>query len=224
VERFLRVLDPILAVVLIVLLVTMVLCISTEIVLNALVQPIASSWLESLQEDGAAEAATEQPSKETADNAPPPDTQPPSRLQSTLKGLNVVIAKVSSPVNTASQTLLVWVGILGSALAFRQRAHLGVDALVRVYPLKVRLALDHVATLLVGLFSLFVLLVGGYLVAETAFRGGWKMPGIEWLNRGWFYLVLIFAGVLMLVYCIDHFLHPVAAGSSDPAAGEEDGL
>jgi TRAP-type C4-dicarboxylate transport system permease small subunit len=221
VERLFAVLDKMLAAVLVVLLVMMVLCISGEILLNALVQPIASTWLESLQEGDAPEASTEGPAETDTGGAPPTDSPPPSRLKSSLKGLIGIVAKASSPVNTASQTLLVWVGILGSALAFRQRAHLGVDALVRVYPRKVRLVLDHVATLLVGVFSLLVLVVGGYLVAEKAFRGGWKMPGIEYLNRGWFYLVLILAGILTLVYCIDHFLHPVAAGDADPAAEED---
>jgi TRAP-type C4-dicarboxylate transport system permease small subunit len=157
--------------------VAMVLCITSEIVLNAVLQPIAA------------------------------------RLPS-LNWLGNTIARISAPANTLSQILLVWLGILGSALAFRKRAHLGVDALVRVYPRKVRLALDYLSTLLVGLFSATVLVWGGYKVVAAAFARGSKMPGLEWFNAGWFYLVLIFAGGLNLIYCAYHFLHPVAPGDA----------
>jgi C4-dicarboxylate transporter DctQ subunit len=111
-------------------------------------------------------------------------------------------------VNTTSQTLLVWIGILGSALALRYRAHLGVDAVVRLYPPKVRLILDYISTALIALFSLLVLGVGGWQVAYRAFAMGSKMPGIEFMNRGWFYLVLLITGILNLIYCVYHFTHP----------------
>ncbi|MBN2330054.1 MAG: TRAP transporter small permease subunit [Candidatus Omnitrophica bacterium] len=192
-KRFYDRLDAALTWVLIGLTAAMVFSITGEIVLNAVIQPAASSCLSFL--DGGAAAQ---------DDA--------SLLRRCLEGVMSFVANASSPVNTASQTLLVWIGILGSALAFRYRAHLGVDALVRVYPPRIRLWLDYAATALVGIFSLAVLVVGGYLVCSRSFSMGSKMPGFEFMNRGWFYLVLVITGVLNLIYCVHHFLHPMPVG------------
>jgi len=181
-DRFYRALDRGLTAVLIVLVILMVFSITAEIVLNAIIQPTTSYLLNTFGKN--------------------------EFLESSM-GL---VAMASSPINTASQTLLVWIGILGSALAFRYRSHLGVDALVRLYPYKVRLILDYVSTILVGLFSLFVLVYGGYLVCEGAFSRGSKMPGIEAVNRGWFYLVLVITGVLNLFYCVYHIKYPNPVG------------
>lgn len=189
-ERFYGALDRCLTVVLLVLVVAMVLSITTEILLNALVQPAATAALRAL-EDGAGSPG----------------------LEGFLRGVVGVVADISAPVNTASQTLLVWIGILGSALAFRMRAHLGVDALVRVYPPKARLFLDHLSTALVGAFSLVILVVGGWM----AFRKGLgsDMPGLAMLDQGWFYLVLVITGLLNLLYCVYHFVHPRPVAVTD---------
>lgn len=124
------------------------------------------------------------------------------------------ISEFSGPLNTLSQVLLVWVGILGSALALKLRAHIGVDVLVRLYPRRVQLVFDYVSTALVAIFSLGVLLYGGYRVCATAFAYGYGMPGFAALNRGWFYLVLPIAGVLGLIYCVYHARHPVTVTES----------
>jgi TRAP-type C4-dicarboxylate transport system permease small subunit len=183
---FIQRLDKAVSIVLVTLVTLMVLCITTEIVLNACIQPMISYLL---------------------------NTSP--SLESSLQSLSKTVSTLSAPVNTLSQTLLVWVGILGSAYALRRREHLGVDALVRLYPASVRFWLDRISTLLVALFSGSVLLVGGYLVVSGAFTRGFKMPGIEWLNQGWFYVVLVITGVLNLIYCIDQWVHPKPVESWD---------
>jgi TRAP-type C4-dicarboxylate transport system permease small subunit len=84
------------------------------------------------------------------------------------------------------------------------------------------LYLDYFSTGLIAVFSLLVLVLGGYRVCYQAFSMGSKMPGIEELNRGWFYLVLILTGALNLLYCIDHFRHPRPGGETGlPDAGKE---
>jgi len=178
-----------------ILIVLMVFSITSEIVLNAMIQPTASFLIQWLDPETSPEDA--------------------SPFLSVLDSVMGFVATLSAPVNTASQTLLVWIGILGSALAFRHRAHLGVDALVRLYPPKVRLFFDYLSTALVGLFSLTVLVIGGYQVSYRAFSLGSKMPGLESLNRGWFYLVLIMTGLLNLIYCFYHFAHPKPVGALD---------
>ncbi|MDX9755327.1 MAG: TRAP transporter small permease subunit [bacterium] len=197
-HRFIHASDQLLTWFLIALIIVMVGSITAEILLNALVQPASSSLLAAMDTRA---VATNNPGR--------------ALVESSM----ALVAALSSPINTASQTLLVWIGILGSALAFRHRAHLGVDALVLRYPPRLRLWLDYLSTTLVGLFSLCVFCLGGYQVCAQAFRSGSKMPGIEALNHGWFYLVLLLTGLLNLLYCVYHFAHPRPAGE---AIQEED--
>ena len=192
-DRLYAGLDRLVTGVLVVLVVAMAGSITLEIVLNAGVQPILGRLIRAAAARGAAPAPV-------------------------LLRLNEAVAAASAPVNTASQSLLVWVGILGSALALRRRAHLGVDALVRVYPRRARLALDRASTAVVGLFSLGVLVVGGAKVCQQAIATGSRMPGFEALNTAWFYSVLVVTGLLNLVYCFHHLRHPVAAGETPSGA------
>jgi TRAP-type C4-dicarboxylate transport system permease small subunit len=211
-QRCYDILDNVLTGVLLVLVVAMVFSISAEIVLNAGVWPVANKLIELAAGPDAGEAA--------AVAAKATDVGEESRTLRALESVKGFVNRASAPINTASQTLLVWIGILGSALAFRLRAHLGVDALVRLYPYRARLFLDYLMTALVGAFSLVVLVIGGYKVAQLAFSRGDLMPGIESVNRGWFYLVLVIAGVLNLIYCIYHFANPKPVETAEAAAGE----
>lgn len=136
------------------------------------------------------------------------------------------ITRTSSPLTTVAQTALVWIGILGGAYALKQRAHIGVDAVYRLYPRRVRLILDHVSTALVLGFSFAVLLLGGWIVCARAFQTASRMPGLDALNRGWFYLVLPVTGLLNLVYGVYLFVRPdtveaEAAAQSEGAAQAE---
>ena len=125
------------------------------------------------------------------------------------------ITELSSPVNTASQTLLVWLGILGSALALKERAHLGVDALVRLYSKRGKIIIEYFSIILVMLFSVAVFMVGGWMVCQRSIQGGWTMPGFPDWNRAWFYSVLPITGTLILIYSVWLLRHPRPAGSHE---------
>ncbi len=211
-NRFFELLDKSLTTVLLILVVAMVFSITAEIVLNAAVQPVASGLLKTIE--------TDMDETDEADISKKKYVY----VRGILEGLMDLVANLSAPVNTSSQTLLIWIGILGSALAFRMRAHLGVDALVRMYPPKVRLVLDYISTFLIGVFSLTVLVIGGFLVSYRAFSLGSKMPGFEHLNRGWFYLVLIITGILNLIYCFYHFKYPKPVGGMELEKKEQKDL
>lgn len=192
-KPILAIVDRVLTFVLMVMVVAMVVSITGEILLNALIQPFVSSQIADLFGGiVTAEIAREK-----------------GGWAQLMYSVNTLISRLSSPINTISQTLMVWVGLLGTPLAFRHRAHLGVDALVRMYPRRVQLALDIVSTLLVAFFSAVVLVWGGWRTTSSVFASGTAMVGLEFLNRGWFYTVLFIAGGLNLLYAVHHLLHPV---------------
>jgi TRAP-type C4-dicarboxylate transport system permease small subunit len=111
--------------------------------------------------------------------------------------------------------------MLGGALALRRRAHLGVDALVRAYPRKVRFALDYFSTALLAAFSLAVMVCGGYLVCDKAVSTHSMTPGLETFNQAWFYAALPVAGALNFIYCIHAFFHPKPIGMDLDEDGDE---
>jgi TRAP-type C4-dicarboxylate transport system permease small subunit len=201
-RAFYAVLDKALTFILALLVTLMVFSITTEIVLNAIVQPVISHRM-----------------RVAAELAGPNAERSPSVAR--MEAINARISKLSSPVNTISQTLLVWVGILGSALALSLRAHLGVDALVRIYPRWLQVVMDRISMVLVGAFSAIVLLYGGWLLCSRSISSGSKMPGLGSMNMAWFYSVLAITGALNLLYCMNHLIHPKTAVEAGP--GESGG-
>lgn len=133
------------------------------------------------------------------------------------------VSRMSSPVTTASPILLVWVGLLGGSVALHRGAHLGVDALVRVYPARLRLWLERASMGLVMAFSGLVLFAGGILVCRSAIASGTRMAGIEAFNQAWFYSVLVISGLLNLVFGAHRLARPLGDGADEPVveAGAE---
>ncbi len=122
------------------------------------------------------------------------------------------ISTLSSPLNTMSQTLLVWTGLLGSSVAVKHRAHLGVDVLTRAYPPRVAVWVDRISIVIIALFSLVVCVYGGWAICAAAIKRGSVMPGFENVNRAWFYSVLVIGGLANTVYCVLHLATGRVAG------------
>lgn len=232
-----RFLEP----VMIVLVAAMALSICTEIFTRQVLQPVLLSRTQSLQYDRVLEAYLDAhpavPHQEASRKVTEAleerqfealglqeaDLPEKSWEQAQIEAFRNRLTGLSGPVNTASQTLLVWVGILGGALAWRRRAHLGVDVFVRLFPARIRLFMDYLSSVLVAAFSATVLLYGGWLVCYNAIRFGSKMPGFEQINRAWLYSVLPLTGVLCLIYCLYHILHPEPVGPFSDTPQETNG-
>lgn len=119
-----------------------------------------------------------------------------------LAGNPAWASSFSAPMNTVTQALLVWLGILGASVALRNNAHPGIDLLLRLYPPGVRKWAGITSVLLVAAFSAVVMIHGGYLVCSRAIRTNSLMPGFNSVNRAWFYSVLVIGGVANLIYCV----------------------
>jgi TRAP-type C4-dicarboxylate transport system permease small subunit len=114
--------------------------------------------------------------------------------------------------------LLVWVALLGGALAFRSKAHLGVDYFVnRLHPAARKLT-AVTAHLVVLFFAGAVLMLGGTRVVsetlaleQTTAALGWKM--------GYVYLALPISGFFVALYTLQN-LKATLDGPTDRSAGE----
>ena len=103
--------------------------------------------------------------------------------------------------------LLIWIGLLGAAYAYRMRSHLGLDLLPARLTGRARIRLGLFVHLVCMSFAAMVLVVGGgSLVAMT-----WELKQYSaamGLPIAVVYSVIPASGVLICVFSIDAMLYP----------------
>jgi TRAP-type C4-dicarboxylate transport system permease small subunit len=114
--------------------------------------------------------------------------------------------------------LLVWVSLLGSALTYRERGHLGVDFFVMYFdPAAQRAAAIAVELFVLG-FGLFVLTYGGYRLVGDTLAAGQLTPVLQW-KAGYLYLSVPISGLFFAGFAVEHLLErPELASSTEAAA------
>lgn len=115
--------------------------------------------------------------------------------------------------------LLVWVSLLGAALVFRERGHLGVDYFVGKLDPAARRLSALIAEWAVLFFAVFVLLFGGSMMVIETIRSGQVSPAMNW-PVGYIYLVVPISGAFIAAFSIEHLVTGRTTGGVDRA--EED--
>lgn len=116
--------------------------------------------------------------------------------------------------------LLVWVSLIGSALTYRGRGHLGVDFLVVKFEPPARRAAAIAGELCVLAFALFVLCFGGYRLVADTLASGQLTPVLQW-KTGYFYAAVPLTGLFFVAFAIEHLLRrpePPASGAAVAAS------
>jgi TRAP-type C4-dicarboxylate transport system permease small subunit len=112
-----------------------------------------------------------------------------------------ILASPSSWTEEVARFLLIWIGVLGAAYAFRTGVHLGLDILPNKLTGKSAQMLKLFILLMVAGFSVSVLIVGGgSLVALT-----WELKqysAVLGLPVSFIYSVIPVTGVLICFYAI----------------------
>jgi len=125
-------------------------------------------------------------------------------------------ATPSSWTEEVARFLLIWIGVLGAAWAFRTGVHLGLDILPKKLTGKSALALKLVTLLVIVGFSVAVLIIGGgSLVALT-----WELKqysAVLGLPIAFVYSVIPTAGALICFYAIAAAMG-VEVGTSEDSA------
>jgi TRAP-type C4-dicarboxylate transport system permease small subunit len=125
-------------------------------------------------------------------------------------------ASPSSWTEEVARFLLIWIGVLGAAWAFRTGVHLGLDILPKKLTGKPALALKLVTLLVIVGFSVTVLIIGGgSLVALT-----WELKqysAVLGLPIAFVYSVIPTAGALICFYAIAAAMG-VEVGTSEHSA------
>lgn len=114
-----------------------------------------------------------------------------------------VLTSPSSFTDELAGFLLIWVGLLGSAYVTGKNEHLAIDMLLQRSGEKRKRILMLIIHLLIALFALFVLIVGGAWLVYTRFYLNVISAALR-IPLGYVYLVLPLSGLIVLYYTLDN--------------------
>ena len=115
-----------------------------------------------------------------------------------------------------ARLLLVWLSMLGGALAYVTRSHLGVDTLVAACDPATRRVAVFASHVVVLLFAAGVMLAGGASLTVERWQAGQVLSALPIL-KAWVYLSVPVSGALIALFAIDALL-ALVQGREDAAA------
>lgn len=129
-----------------------------------------------------------------------------------------LLGSASSFTEEVARFLLIWIGLLGAAYAYRKDLHLAFDYFSMKIQGRKKKWLGIFIHSLVGIFSFLVLVIGGgYLVNLT-----WELNQVSaalQIRLAYVYSVLPLSGVLILLYSMI-FIRDIYQGDDDAAVPE----
>ncbi len=114
-----------------------------------------------------------------------------------------VVGHPSSVTEEIARFLLIWIGLLGAALAFRNHAHLGLDIVVSKFAHQGRYLAELVAQIICFIFSAWVMVYGGFELVKLQLDLGQTSAALEW-KMGYVYSVIPLSGLLICIYALDN--------------------
>ncbi|MGX9461260.1 TRAP transporter small permease [Shewanella sp. A14] len=112
-----------------------------------------------------------------------------------------ILQSPSSYTEELARFLLIWIGVLGAAYAYKNKAHLGLDILVERIPEQSKWPVLVLIELLVIVFAASILVYGGSLLVWMTLELNQISASLE-IKVGLVYSVLPLSGVLILMYCV----------------------
>lgn len=113
----------------------------------------------------------------------------------------------SSWTEELSRYLFIWIGILGAAYAAGQQTHLAIDILPPKLNPPNRIRLRIVINILIILFSLTVMVIGGGNLVYVNYELGQFSAALN-IPLSFVYLIVPISGVLVIIYKVNEIMHP----------------
>ncbi len=105
--------------------------------------------------------------------------------------------------------MLIWVSLLGAAVALNRGAHLGIDYFVGKLPVRIRLYTEVFVFLCISLFSLFVMVRGGTELVVRTLKLQQMSPALQ-VKVGYVYLAIPISGFFLVLYSIIGLVERIA--------------
>lgn len=103
--------------------------------------------------------------------------------------------------------LLIWVGLLGATYITGKKEHLAIDLLHHKLSPKGKIRINMVINVLIALFALAVLVVGGTNLVYITLRLSQVSSALQ-IPIGYVYLVLPLSGLFIIYYSIYDIVYP----------------
>lgn len=113
-----------------------------------------------------------------------------------------------------ARLLMVWLALLGAALACREDRHLGLDVIVRSWPEEVQRIGRLFVYLVIFFFAAAIMFWGGWQLVDQRFSSGQTLPALG-VAKAWFYLALPASGLLIAMFMIEAFWSTVVESVSE---------
>jgi TRAP-type C4-dicarboxylate transport system permease small subunit len=99
-------------------------------------------------------------------------------------------------------TLMIWVSLLGAALVYGEKGHLGVDYFVgQLDPVAQKLT-EVAAHALVLIFAAIAMVYGGWIMVDRTLAADQLLPALQW-KKGYVYSVVPLSGLFFIFYAIE---------------------
>ncbi len=112
-----------------------------------------------------------------------------------------ILSSPSSFTDELAGFLLIWVGVLGSAYVTGKKEHLAIDLLIQKSKPVTQKKLMLIVNIMIALFALFVMIVGGSWLMFTRFQLDVSSAALH-LPLGYVYSILPISGLLMFYYSV----------------------
>lgn len=132
-----------------------------------------------------------------------------------------IIQSPSSFTEELSRFLLIWIGILGAAYAYKTKAHLGLDLFVEKMAPNRKHKVQILIECLAIVFATSVMIYGGFSLVSLAIELKQTSASLG-LNMGIIYSVIPVSGLLILMFAVDNIsqLIKLSSAQEDIVKGE----
>ncbi len=110
--------------------------------------------------------------------------------------------------------LLIWVALLGAAVAFSRGEHLGLDYFVKKLHPEAQLLLAVVVQGLIIAFASSAMVFGGYVLVSETLQVGQVTPALG-IKMGYVYLAVPVSGVFIILFCLERTLELLTTRADD---------
>ncbi len=103
--------------------------------------------------------------------------------------------------------LLIWIGLMGAAYASGKNMHVSIGLLRTKLNINQQKIQDKIISLLIIVFAVFVLIIGGSRLVYISFQLGQQSSSMQ-LPLGYVYLALPLSGLLICYYSLSDLFKP----------------
>ncbi|MCD1598825.1 TRAP transporter small permease [Rheinheimera aquimaris] len=129
-----------------------------------------------------------------------------------------VLNAPSSITEELSRTLLIWIGMVGAAFAYRTGVHLGLDIVTQKFPKAVQRHLAMVLTASVVVFAIAVMVVGGGNLVALTYELNQMSAALD-IKMAYIYIAVPLSGLLIAFYGVCQLYYLAANKPMQPVEG-----